>query len=63
MLNIFEKLKAMNRSGIQERCCPVSVYHHFMFFNTLRKKEKKFNIRRKVFYLISFILFYNDSFF
>ncbi len=52
-MNLFRK----------KQYCPLFVYHHYMFFNTLRKKEKKLNIRRKVFYLISFILFYNDSFF
>lgn len=44
-------------------CCPVSVYHHFMFFRTLKKKESKFKLRRKLFYLVSTFLFFNDSFF
>lgn len=46
----------------KEKHCPVSIYHHFMFFSTLRKKEKKINMRRKLFYLLSFVLFYTDSF-
>lgn len=46
----------------KEKRYPVSVIHHFMFFSTLRKKEKRINMRRKLFYLISFVLFYNDSF-
>ena len=45
----------------EEKWYPVSVIHHFMFFSTLRKKEKKISMRRKLFYLISFALFYNDA--
>ena len=52
----------MFATGKKRECCPVSVYHHFMFFRTLKKKESKFKLRRKLFYLVSTILFFNDSF-
>ena len=48
--------------GKKKDFCPLSVYHHFMFFSTLKKKESKFKLRRKLFYLVSIILFFNDSF-
>jgi len=41
---------------------PLSVYHHFLFFSTLKKKESRFKIRRKLFYLVSVILFFNDPY-